>query len=118
MEQGADIVIINEDRGNFIPMFLVSCEEVNYVWSSGMQQQDRADGSTETRCSLYYFNASKGYWEPAVEHFGVAVNLSRVGKVSVQNVKLPDPININVSVYLAAVINDFRKLWEKSTKRA
>ena len=48
----------------------------------------------------------------------MAVNLSRVGKKSVQNVKLPDPININVSVYLGAVIYDFRKLWEKSTKRA
>ena len=98
MEQGADIVIINEDRGNFIPMFLVSCEEVNYNWSSGVHQQDKADGTADTRCSFYYFNASKGYWEPAIEHFGVAVHLERLGNKSVQTVKLPDPININVSV--------------------
>ena len=26
LEQGADIVIINEDKGNFVPMFLLSCE--------------------------------------------------------------------------------------------
>ena len=31
VEQGADIVIINEDRGNFIPMFLFSCDKVIYI---------------------------------------------------------------------------------------
>ena len=83
VELGADIVIINEDRGNFIPMFLFSCEEVHYVSTSGMQQQDKADGTAETKCSFYYFNAAKGYWEPAIDRFSVAVNLSRVGKKSV-----------------------------------
>ena len=29
-----------------------------------------------------------------------------------------DPINVNVSVNLSVVINDFMKLWEKSQKRS
>ena len=30
IENGADIVIINEDRGNFVPLFLFSCEQVSF----------------------------------------------------------------------------------------
>jgi len=33
-------------------------------------------------------------------------------------VQLNDPLNINVSVDLGGVINDFLKLWEKSRRRA
>ena len=29
--EGADIVIINEDKGNFVPLFLFSCESVNFT---------------------------------------------------------------------------------------
>ena len=30
MTEGADIVIINEDKGNFVPMFLFQCEDVSF----------------------------------------------------------------------------------------
>lgn len=30
LDQGADIVIINEDKGNFVPLFLFSCEDVTF----------------------------------------------------------------------------------------
>lgn len=111
-------MIINEDKGNFVPMFLVSCEQLVFNQTSGVSQADRSDGSAETKCSLYYFNSTKGYWEPAIERFSVLVNLEQAGKVYTQNVKLLDPININISVKLGGVINDFLHLWEKSTKRA
>ena len=39
-------------------------------------------------------------------------------KQTSQLIKINDPININVSVNLGRVINDFMKLWEKSTKRS
>jgi hypothetical protein len=71
LDQGADIVIINEDKGNFVPMFLFSTESVTFNQNSGLQQQDRSDGYADTKCSLYYFNAQKGYWEPAIERFSV-----------------------------------------------
>ena len=64
-------MIINEDRGNFVPMFLMSCEEVAYQQTSGQNEQDKSDGNADTKCSLYYFNAKKGHWEPAIEAFSV-----------------------------------------------
>jgi len=37
LDQGADIVIINEDKGNFVPMFLFSCESVVFFQNSGLE---------------------------------------------------------------------------------
>ena len=37
VEGGADIVIINEDGGNFVPMFLLSCETINFNQQSGLR---------------------------------------------------------------------------------
>lgn len=99
-------------------MFLFSCEKLTFHQTSGVNQADKSDGNADTRCSLYYFNAAKGYWEPAIERFSIVVLLQRAGKMNIQNVKLLDPINVNVSVYLGGVINDFLKLWENSTKKA
>ena len=79
---------------------------------------DKMDGTADTKCSIYYFNSTKGYWEPAIERFSIVVHLSRAGRINTQIIQLPDPININVSVHLGSVIHDFLKLWEKSTKRA
>ena len=118
LEEGADIVIINEDKGNFVPLFLCSCEKVIYDYTSGLNQADKSDGNAETRCSLYYFNRLKGYWEPAIEHFGINMTMNRIGKANVQNIRFPDPLNFNMSVHLGSVINDFMKLWDKSNKRA
>ena len=36
MENGLDIVVINEDKGNFIPMFLFSTEKVLFNQNSGL----------------------------------------------------------------------------------
>ena len=102
-------MIINEDKGNFVPMFLLSCEKLTFHQTSGVNQADKSDGNADTRCSLYYFNAAKGYWEPAIERFSIVILLQRAGKMNVQNVKLLDPINVNISVYLGGVINDFLK---------
>lgn len=118
VERGADIVIINEDGGNFVPMFLMSCETINFNQQSGLRQVDNMDGEADTKCSLYYFNSEKGYWEPAIERFTINVLLKRVGKLNSQTILLPDPLNINISVHLGGVIHLFLKLWEKSTKRA
>ena len=73
-------MIINEDKGNFAPMFLMSCEEVAYQQTSGQNEQDKSDGNADTKCSLYYFNAKKGHWEPAIEAFSVSVQLQRILK--------------------------------------
>ena len=36
VDQGADIVIINEDKGNFVPLFLFSCEDVMFTQNGGI----------------------------------------------------------------------------------
>ena len=48
VQHGADVVIINEDRGNFVPMFLISCDKVAYTQNSGLNQEDRADGNVDS----------------------------------------------------------------------
>ena len=82
--------------------------------SSGVDDLDRSDTAIDTKCSLYYFNAEKGFWEPAVERFSVAVQLAKVGKLSTQVVSLPDPVRINISVRLGGVMHDCLKLMGKS----
>ena len=82
--------------------------------SSGVDDLDRSDTAIDTKCSLYYFNAEKGFWEPAAERFSVAVQLAKVGKVSTQVVSLPDPVKINISVRLGGVMHDCLKLMGKS----
>ena len=111
-------MIINEDKGNFVPMFLFQCEDVAFCQTSGTNEIDASEGALGTQCSIHYFNSEKGYWEPAFERFSVTVELSQQGKVSKQVITLPDPLNINISIYLGAVINNFLKRWEKSKKRA
>lgn len=83
LNEGADIVIINEDKGNFVPMFLFSCEKLVYINNSGLNQADKSDGNADTKCSLYYFNSTKGYWEPAIERFSVVTVLKRIGKKNI-----------------------------------
>ena len=118
LDRGADIVIINEEKGNFVPLFLFSCENVLFVQHSGIGQTDKSEATADTSCSLYYFNAEKGYWEPAVERFTVAVKLDSANGVSTQTVKLPDPLSVNVSVGLGAAASDLLRLWEVSKRRA
>ena len=118
VKEGVDIVVINEDRGNFSPMFLFSTETVTFSQTSGLGQLDVADGTAETILSTYYFNQIKSHWEPIVERVELVVDMKRVKNQYLQVVRLEKPLNINVSVYLSGVINDFLKLWEKSTLRA
>ena len=54
---GVDVVVINEEKGTFTPLFLLSAETINYELTSGLNMLDMAEGSVETRCSVHYFNS-------------------------------------------------------------
>lgn len=54
---GVDVVIINEEKGTFTPLFLLSAETINYDNTSGLNMTDMAEGSVDTKCSLHYFNS-------------------------------------------------------------
>lgn len=118
MAEGADVVLINEDKGNFVPMFLFQCEDISFKLASGQNEEEQSKGALDTQLSVHYFNKKKGYWEPAVERFSVAVEFGKVEKVSSNSVKLLEPLNINVSINLGSVVHDLLKLWEKSKKKA
>ena len=73
---------------------------------------------TETQLSVFYFNNVKGHWEPCLEPFSLSMAMKSIGKKSTLELVLSDPINVNLSVHLGSVINDFVRLWDKSAKRA
>lgn len=60
----------------------------------------------------------KGYWEPAIERFTIKMHDSSLGNVYSKSVELPEPLNINISVNLGAVIHEFMKRWEDSAEEA
>ena len=40
VREGADIVIINENKGNFVPLFLFQTEDVQFTQQSGTAEED------------------------------------------------------------------------------
>lgn len=59
-DKGADIVIINEERGNFVPLILLSASTITFAQNSGLEEQDRSEGNCETRAAIFYYNAQIG----------------------------------------------------------
>ena len=88
VQNGVDVVVINEDRGNFTPMFLFTTEKVLFNQVSGLGQQDVTDGSLDTILAAHYFNADKSHWEPIIERNKIVVNMKRVKKKNIQGIKL------------------------------
>ena len=118
VQDGIDMVIINEDRGNFTPMFLLTTEKILFNQNSGLYHQNQSDGQLDTMISAHYFNADKSHWEPIIERFMFIFHMKQVKKKTIQIIQILEPLNINFSIYLSGVVHDFIKLWEKSHKRS
>lgn len=106
-DKGADIVIINEEKGNFVPLILLSASTITFAQNSGLEEQDRSEGNCETKAAIFYYNPQIGQWEPAIERFSIQVLLESEHKTYTQAVRMNTPININVSVEFAGVLSDF-----------
>ena len=63
---GAELVIINEEKGNFVPLFMTKVEGIKFSMADGVIE-DTMEFYGDTGFSVYYFNQNSGYWEPAVE---------------------------------------------------
>ena len=77
IQDGVDIVIISEDKGNFSPLFLFTTEKMHFNQNSGIDHKDSAEGNIETIISSHYFNAEKSNWEPIIERIELIVEMKR-----------------------------------------
>ena len=66
ISEGAELVIINEEKGNFVPLFMTKIDRITFTMSEG-HVEEQMDSYGDTGFSVYYFNQASGYWEPAVE---------------------------------------------------
>lgn len=74
--KSAELVVIDEYQGNFLPMLLMLVDRVVFEQSfKKIGDSDRMSGSAETACRMQYFNAPIGFWEPAIERFFINVKL-------------------------------------------
>jgi hypothetical protein len=53
---------------------------------------------------LSYYNSNAGFFEPAIDKFGVAVTMDYKGKASITKIDLNDPVKINFTIGLAECI--------------
>ena len=53
---------------------------------------------------MSYYNSDAGIFEPAVDKFGVDIDLDYIGKSSKTKLSLVDPVNINFTLSLAGCI--------------
>ena len=60
------LLVINDNFGNFLPVLGFSLSELSY---SFREVDGIKTGSTQFTSSVNYFNALAGVWEPAVEQF-------------------------------------------------
>lgn len=44
IQDGVDIVVINEEKGNFTPLFLFTTEKMHFNQDAGKDHQDMSDG--------------------------------------------------------------------------
>lgn len=73
MSYGLQLMIINDNCGNFMPVLGTSISEMCYQY--GLTQGLKT-GKTSFSCSVSYFNALAGSWEPVIEKF--TVNLENI----------------------------------------
>ena len=104
MSYGMQVMIINDNCGNFMPVLGLSVSEMCYQYG---QVAGVKTGKTHFSCSLSYFNALAGCWEPAIEKFNVTLK-NMVGRDQRKNfeVTMEKEININLTESLLKTLKD------------
>ena len=66
MSYGLNMILIDDNQGNFFPVLNLSLSDFQYESDSDDTQ---ASGMTEFQSSVNYYNAEAGLWEPFIETF-------------------------------------------------
>ena len=80
--------------------------------------EDQTELYADSGFSMYYFNQSSGYWEPAIEPVLVTFKYIQNKKKAIQNVHFHTPVNMNASVQLCGCLSEFQRLWNQSSLKA
>ena len=97
-------MIINDNCGNFMPVLGTSISEMCYQY--GLSEGVKT-GKTSFSCSISYFNALAGSWEPVIEKF--TVNLENITQRDGHRnflVLLNKELNFNLTESLLKTIKD------------
>ena len=103
MSYGIQIMIINDNCGNFMPVLGTSISTMCYQY--GLQNGIKT-GKTSFSCSVSYFNAMAGCWEPTVEKFNVTLQNTHSNGLKQILVTMDKEININITESLLKTLKD------------
>jgi hypothetical protein len=107
----AEILVINEQLGGYVPMFCSSLCDFTF-------SKDKTDCQARSLISfsagLEYFNAVASCYEPAVEPFPVLLDINTIDYSEDTLLKLPQPVNVNFTIGLVTCLGHFQKLWDES----
>ena len=102
---GLQFIIINDYRGNYLPVFGVSVSQLFYQFGMTVNEQS---GNTNVQLSSSYFNAVEGSWEPILELLDVELLHKQEGSKDNKDIQLTvsEDMNINVTQSLLQTIRD------------
>jgi len=80
--KSAKILIINESKDFYMPLFMLGCEQVVYESTPLNCKEDYSKGKVGTQIHLSYYNSDAGFFEPAIDGFGVEIDMDFLGKSS------------------------------------
>ena len=63
-------------------------------------KQEQSKGKVNVMVNLNYYNSDAGFFQPAIDRFGVDVEIESVGKSKKIKLHLADPINMNFTIGL------------------
>lgn len=72
-----------------------------YEFSPINFKEDQSKAKVSTEIHLSYYNSDAGFFEPAIDRFGVDIDMDYIGKSSKTKINLADPININFTIGFA-----------------
>ena len=71
----ANVLIINENHGSYIPLFLLGLHTLSFENHPENHSNDNQKGKITLKVNVGYYNSSAGFFEPAVDMFGIDVEL-------------------------------------------
>jgi hypothetical protein len=81
-------------------------------------KEDQSKGKVATQIHLSYYNSDAGFFEPAIDRFGVGIDMDYQGKSSITKINLADAININFTIGFADCITQFNKVYAIAQDKA
>ena len=102
--QTIDILLINESKESFLPLFLLTANDIYYEVRPNGMRADKYLTLIKGLISVNYFNAQAGYYEPAIDTFEMEYQVNTNGLSNETKINIPYPINVNVTLDFATCL--------------